>query len=131
MDTDLRDGLRFHDGDPVLARDVVASLRRWSKRDPLGGMLFAATDELTAPSDRVIRFRMNRRFTLLPDALSKTSPMACIMPERLAKTDPNTPLAEMIGSGPTGSSPMSVSQARILPMRSSMATSRAPMAPPA
>jgi indolepyruvate ferredoxin oxidoreductase beta subunit len=25
----LREGLRFHDGTPVLARDCVASLRRW------------------------------------------------------------------------------------------------------
>lgn len=29
----LREGLRFHDGTPVLARDVVASLKRWSGRD--------------------------------------------------------------------------------------------------
>ena len=26
----LRDGLIFHDGTPVLGRDVVASLRRWA-----------------------------------------------------------------------------------------------------
>src|ERR1700724_13834 len=29
----LREGLRFHDNDPVLARDVVASLKRWGNRD--------------------------------------------------------------------------------------------------
>ena len=29
----LRDGLLFHDGTPVLGRDVVASLRRWGARD--------------------------------------------------------------------------------------------------
>ena len=32
----LRDGLKFHDGEPVLARDCVASLQRWSKRDVFG-----------------------------------------------------------------------------------------------
>ncbi|WP_239509877.1 ABC transporter substrate-binding protein, partial [Klebsiella oxytoca] len=47
----LREGLRFHDGSPVLARDVVASLQRWAKRDNVGQVLFAATDELTAVSD--------------------------------------------------------------------------------
>jgi len=28
----LRDGLRFHDKEPVLARDVVASIRRFAER---------------------------------------------------------------------------------------------------
>ena len=32
----LRDGLVFHDGAPVLARDCVASIWRWSKRAALG-----------------------------------------------------------------------------------------------
>jgi peptide/nickel transport system substrate-binding protein len=35
----LRPGLTWHDGERVLARDCVASLQRWSKRDPLGGVL--------------------------------------------------------------------------------------------
>ena len=30
----LRPGLKFHDGEPVLAKDVVASLDRWAARDP-------------------------------------------------------------------------------------------------
>src|SRR5437763_1450085 len=30
----LRDGLKWHDGDPVTADDCVASLKRWATRDP-------------------------------------------------------------------------------------------------
>ena len=30
----LRPGLKFHDGEPVLAKDVVASLNRWSSTRP-------------------------------------------------------------------------------------------------
>ena len=67
----LRDGLRFHDGTPVLARDVVASLKRWSQRDAYGGALFAAVDALTAPSDTVVQIRLKHPFPLLPDALAK------------------------------------------------------------
>src|SRR5215468_10524358 len=37
----LRPGLRFHDGEPVLAKDVVASLNRWAARDSLGLMIKA------------------------------------------------------------------------------------------
>jgi peptide/nickel transport system substrate-binding protein len=81
----LREGLRFHDGTPVLARDAVASIQRWTKRDPFGQALIAVTAELSAPSDRVIQFRLRRPFPLLPNALGKApSPMCCIMPERLA-----------------------------------------------
>ena len=32
----LRDGLLWHDGTPVLARDCLASLQRWMKRDAVG-----------------------------------------------------------------------------------------------
>ena len=32
----LRDGLLFHDGSPVLARDCVASIKRWARRDAFG-----------------------------------------------------------------------------------------------
>ena len=36
-DLTLRDGLAFHDGTPVLARDCVATIQRFAKRDPFGG----------------------------------------------------------------------------------------------
>ncbi len=97
----LRDGLRFHDDEPVLARDCAASLRRWGRRDSFGQALMAATDELSAPDDRTLRFRLKRPFPLLPDALGKTgSNMPAIMPERLARADAFTQITEMVGSGP-------------------------------
>ncbi|WP_252721183.1 ABC transporter substrate-binding protein, partial [Acinetobacter nosocomialis] len=71
----LRAGLKFHDGAKVLARDCVASLNRWGKRDDFGKSLFAATDELSAPDDRTIVFRLKRPYPLLPMALGKTGRM--------------------------------------------------------
>ena len=97
----LRPGLRFHDGTPVLARDVVASVRRWGSHDAFGSALMAATDELSADGDRTVVFRLKHPFPLLPEALGKLPAyMPCIMPERLAVLDPTKPLAEMVGSGP-------------------------------
>jgi peptide/nickel transport system substrate-binding protein len=97
----LRDGLRFHDGEKVLARDAVASLERWGKRDVLGRELMAATDELSASDDRTIVFRLKRPFPLLDEALAKPGAnMSAIMPARLAATDPFKPITEMVGSGP-------------------------------
>ncbi len=97
----LRDGLLWHDGERVLARDCVASINRWAKRDAFGDALMQATAELSAPDDRTIQFRLNKPFPLLPHALGKvTSPMPAMMPERLANTDPFKQITEIIGSGP-------------------------------
>jgi len=97
----LRDGLVFHDGTKVLGRDVVASLKRWGVLDAFGQALLAATDDLSAPDDKTITFRLKRRFDLLPAALAHpTNTMAVIMPERLAQVPATTRLTEIIGSGP-------------------------------
>jgi peptide/nickel transport system substrate-binding protein len=97
----LRDGLVFHDGQKVTARDCIASIRRWAARDALGGTMMATTDELSAPDDRTIQFRLKKPFPRLPYALGKTStPMCAMMPERLALTDPFKQVTEMVGSGP-------------------------------
>ncbi len=97
----LREGLKFHDDTPVLARDAVASIRRWASRDAFGGSLLAVTDELSAPSDRVIRLRLSKPFPALPLAMGKGSnTMLPVMPERLANTPGTQQVTEMTGSGP-------------------------------
>jgi peptide/nickel transport system substrate-binding protein len=97
----LRPGLVWHDGQPVLARDCVASIRRWAKKDALGDALMQATDELSAPDDKTIRFRLKHPFPLLPDALGHAATyMPAMMPERLAATDSAKQVTDMVGSGP-------------------------------
>jgi peptide/nickel transport system substrate-binding protein len=92
----LRSGLMFHDGQPVLARDAVASIRRWATRSPFGQSLMEAADEIAAPDDQTITLRMKRRFPVTR-ALANS---ALIMPERLATTAPDKQVSEMVGSGP-------------------------------
>src|SRR5207253_4281777 len=97
----LRDGLRFHDKEPVLARDVVASIRRFAARSSFANALMAATEELSAPDDRTVRFRLKRPFPHLPEAVAGPGGIVpAIMPEHLAATSPHKPVAEIIGSGP-------------------------------
>ena len=97
-DLTLRDGLKFHDGTPVLARDCVATLKRVGKREPLNQALAARIDEMTAPNDKTISIRLKKPFALLPDALAQYQ--TGIMPERLASTDAFTEVKESVGSGP-------------------------------
>ena len=97
----LRDGLRFHDGEPVLARDCVASINRWMKRDSCGRTLALRLDAVEAPDDRTVVFRLKQQFPQLPFVLGKLSPnLLAVMPARLAATDPNQLLTELVGSGP-------------------------------
>lgn len=96
----LRDGLLFHDGTPVLARDCVASIRRWMRRDPIGQTVADRLDELSASDDRTLVWRLKKPFSALPYALAKTQPTPIIVPERLAATDPFKQMPEAIGSGP-------------------------------
>ena len=61
----LRDGLKWHDGERVLARDCIASLKRWSVRDNFGGLLARSVDAWEAPDDRTLRIRLKQPFEVL------------------------------------------------------------------
>jgi peptide/nickel transport system substrate-binding protein len=97
----LREGLRFHDGEPVRAADCIASIKRWTVRDPFGQLLARAVAEWRVLDDRSFEARLNRPFPLILDALAKPDASVCfIMPERLAATDSTRAVTEMVGSGP-------------------------------
>jgi peptide/nickel transport system substrate-binding protein len=97
----LRDGLRFHDGQPVTAEDCVASLVRWGKRDALGRMLMAATAKLAATDPKTFALELRSPFGIVLEALAKpSSNVPFIMPARLAATPDTEQVKEAIGSGP-------------------------------
>ena len=97
----LRNGLKFHDGQPVRGADCVASLKRWMARDALGQTLATVIADMKGGDDKNFSIQLKEPFPLLIDGLAKISSLApFIMPERLAKTDAFTQVTEMIGSGP-------------------------------
>ena len=97
----LREGLKFHDDQPVRGVDCAASIRRWAARDTMGQTLMLAVDEIRATSDRDFEIRLKRPFPLMLDALGKLSTQALfIVPERVGLSDPMIPSTETIGSGP-------------------------------
>ncbi len=97
----LRNGLAFHDGPPVTADDVVASLKRWAARDASGRQIMSRTVSLEAKDAKTLVWTLNKPYGLMLYALSKPSGVIpAIMPKRFAETDPNKPVTEAIGSGP-------------------------------
>src|SRR5229473_1147434 len=97
----LRPGLKFHDGEPVLAKDVAASLNRWAARDQMGLLIKTIQQDLAPVDDRTVKWVLKQPFPKMLLALGKIStPIAFIMPERIAKTDPFKQISEYVGSGP-------------------------------
>ncbi len=94
----LREGLFFHDGEKVLAKDAVASINRWSKRDAFGRRMASQLAEMKALDDRRFEIRLNKPFSHLLYGLGGT--FCFIHPERIANTDAFTAITDPIGSGP-------------------------------
>ena len=97
----LRDGLKFHDGQAVTAEDAVESVKRWSKKDPLGRLLAAHTAKIAPADKKTFTLELSQPFGLVLEALGKpSSNVPFIMPARIAATSENEPIKETIGSGP-------------------------------
>lgn len=97
----LRPGLKFHDGQPVTTKDVIASLKRWMARDTIGGKLAEYTAGLEAVDAQSFTIKLKRPFALVPFALgSAVGQIPVIMRESEASSDPMKPVTETIGSGP-------------------------------
>ncbi|MGH6861031.1 MAG: ABC transporter substrate-binding protein [Phyllobacterium sp.] len=97
----LRDGLAFHDGAPVTAEDVIASIRRWWQKDVIGLRLKAVAKDLSAADERSVRVVLSEPFGIILEAFARpTSIPLFIMPKRIADLPPETVLEEVVGSGP-------------------------------
>jgi peptide/nickel transport system substrate-binding protein len=97
----LRTGLKFHDGEPVLAKDAVASINRWAVRDNMGQMIKAIENEIVAVDDRTFRWSLKKPYPKMLLALGKIGTPCCfVMPARIASTDPFKQINEYVGSGP-------------------------------
>ena len=97
----LREGLFWHDGQPVTAEDCIASIKRWAARDAMGQKLMSFVDTVTPRDERTIELKLREPTGLVIKALGKPYPtVPFMMPKRVAETDPYTQISEFIGSGP-------------------------------
>jgi peptide/nickel transport system substrate-binding protein len=97
----LRDGLKWHDGQPVVAEDCAESLKRWSKRDRFGRLLMEHTAKIAAVDRKTFTLELGERFGPVLDALGKpSSNVPFMMPARIAATSADEQIKEIVGSGP-------------------------------
>jgi peptide/nickel transport system substrate-binding protein len=97
----LRDGLEWHDGQPVTAEDCIASIRRWAARDSMGQKLMSHVERLTAPDAQTIRMTLKEPYGLVLQTLAKPGAnVPFMMPKRVAQTDADQQITDVTGSGP-------------------------------
>lgn len=83
----LRDGLKWHDGQPVVSEDCVESLKRWGTRDRFGQLLMAHTAKIAPTDKQNFTLELGERFGPVLDALGKpSSNVPFMMPARIAAT---------------------------------------------
>jgi len=99
FDFTLRDGVKFSDGTPVAADDVVFSFQRLDKGLPYAKDRFKSLESVTRLDDKRVRFKLKQ-----PDAgflLNLGSPFvvgSAILSQKWAQT--HDPKREMMGTGP-------------------------------
>ncbi|HET6522402.1 MAG TPA: ABC transporter substrate-binding protein, partial [Geminicoccaceae bacterium] len=96
----LRDGLKFHDGSPVEAKDAVASIKRWSAKRADGMAMMDRAESLEAVDEKTFVLKLKEKFGPTLTVLGNPTLPLPVMREEEAMTDPNTQVTEMIGSGP-------------------------------
>ena len=96
----LRPGLKFHDGTPVEAKDVVASIQRWGKRIPVGKTLMQFTKEVVATGPSGFELHLSQPFGPVLDVLGMPENPLFITREKEALLPPEQPLDDPTGSGP-------------------------------
>ena len=97
----LRDGLKWHDGTPVTSADVMPSIKRWTEKDALGGLLAKSTQEMKAVDDRTFQIVLKEPFGMMLKALAKSASVPLfVMPKRVAETPVAQQISDTTGSGP-------------------------------
>ena len=98
---ELRDGLGWHDGTPVVAADCVASIRRWGQVDPGGQLVMKRARDISKKDDKTFIISLKEPFAILIDVLAKLStPCLFVMREKDASRPATEQVSNNIGSGP-------------------------------
>ncbi|MSP50432.1 MAG: ABC transporter substrate-binding protein [Alphaproteobacteria bacterium] len=97
----LRQGLKFHDGQPVTVDDVIPSIQRWMKRGLVGGKLGEFVSAFEKVDDRTFVLKMKEPFGATVFLLGGTTgTLPIIMRKKDAANDAFQNITDTVGSGP-------------------------------
>lgn len=94
----IREGVRFHNGNPADAHAWVYSLKRFKEKSPMSQQL-AGVKEITAPDDYTLRLQLDRPEPRLLELLMQ--PWTCVLdPEYVEAMGDRFGIAGVNGTGP-------------------------------
>ncbi|MEA2529942.1 MAG: peptide/nickel transport system substrate-binding protein [Thermomicrobiales bacterium] len=99
----LRQGVTFHNGEPLTAADAIASVQRWGRISGVGKRLIEKTKELAQVDERTIEFRLTEPYGTILIALAHNTQACTIHPKSVldaAGDEPITDAAQYVGTGP-------------------------------
>lgn len=92
----LRDGVNFHNGEVMKAKDVKASYERWSKFSSTGKDVAKRLESVETPDEQTLAFHFTKSFGSFLSAISALA----IYPASVVEKSPETELSELVGTGP-------------------------------
>lgn len=99
----LREGIAFHNDEPMTAADVHASVTRWAEISGVGQRLFETVDEFVEIDESTVEFRLNQPYGTILIALAHNTQACTIHPKSVIDavgTAPFTDDSQIIGTGP-------------------------------
>lgn len=94
----IREGITFHNGDPLTSADVVASLNRWGAINGRGRIIFGRLNSLSSTDEFTVEMVFDVPSGVLLSFLARAE--AFIMPASIAEAAGEDQLTEFIGTGP-------------------------------
>lgn len=96
----LRDGILFHNMEPVTPADVIQSIHRWRSKAVFGNFFNDALISLTSPDEKTVVATFSEPSGVFIQGLGDPSaPSPIMVPEYLAKTPKTEVMPEQIGAG--------------------------------
>ncbi|WP_413375185.1 ABC transporter substrate-binding protein [Alkalihalobacillus sp. 1P02AB] len=95
----LREGLTFHNGEPVTTEDVEASMNRWLETSSRAKLLLAGAG-FEATDDSTVILQLEERAADVLDIMAGQSEFPAIMPKDVVEAADATGVTEYIGTGP-------------------------------
>ncbi len=98
----LREGIRFHNGKEMTAKDVVASMDRWGKFGARGKLLMAAATSVGATGAYEVTLKLSAPNGAWRNLVADVNGGLVIYPEEIASNAGNKPIEQKdyIGTGP-------------------------------